>query len=333
MSKTESLIIKGLAIILMVFLHLFNQMKNCEICINFIHINNLPLIHILTRAANPVSFYLLLSGIGLYSSYKKGNSNLKTNIKRLIKLYIHYWIILLIFIIIGAIILPNIYPNNLATIIGNFTSFNTTYNGECWFLFPYALILLSSSFILKMIDRYNHWIILLASFIININTSYLISRYGEQYLYNDMWIYNPVLFLHLLFPFIFGAVCAKSDFWNTIKKLRQVNSHIIWLGLLILIIIRCFTTTSIVQPFFAYIVIICFVSTTRCKLIDSILTKLGANSMNIWMIHTWFCYYLFHDFIYSFKYPIIIFLITLSLSYFTSITVNQISKFITTKLA
>lgn len=45
----------------------------------------------------------------------------------------------------------------------------------------------------------------------------------------------------------------------------------------------------------------------------------------MWMIHSWFCYYLFHDFIYSFSYPILIFMALIVISYHSSLIVNQIA--------
>lgn len=47
--------------------------------------------------------------------------------------------------------------------------------------------------------------------------------------------------------------------------------------------------------------------------------------MNIWMIHSWFCYYLFHDFIYSFSYPLVIFAMLTVISYICSLVVNKIA--------
>lgn len=44
MSKEESLIVKGVAILMMLYLHLFNQMTNVAICDNMIFIGNMPLI-------------------------------------------------------------------------------------------------------------------------------------------------------------------------------------------------------------------------------------------------------------------------------------------------
>lgn len=107
MNKQESQIMKGVAILLMLFLHLFNQLPNVELCRNFIWIDGQPLVHILSRAANPVAFFLILGGYGLYKVNERGD---KHRWSRVLKLFIHYWITLLIFVTIGHFLDSEKYP-------------------------------------------------------------------------------------------------------------------------------------------------------------------------------------------------------------------------------
>ena len=60
LSKENSKVIKGIAILLMLFYHLFNY-DNAEACINFFHMGGVPLASWLARACNPVAIFLLLS--------------------------------------------------------------------------------------------------------------------------------------------------------------------------------------------------------------------------------------------------------------------------------
>ena len=69
MSKQETQELKGVAILLMLFLHLFNHEHEVALCSNSIFINGIPLVHLMTRMANPVPFFVILSGYGLYASY------------------------------------------------------------------------------------------------------------------------------------------------------------------------------------------------------------------------------------------------------------------------
>lgn len=57
MTKQETQIMKGVAILLMIFLHLFNQMSNVELCRSFIYIGDIPFVYWLSAAANPVAFF------------------------------------------------------------------------------------------------------------------------------------------------------------------------------------------------------------------------------------------------------------------------------------
>jgi hypothetical protein len=60
MTKQETQIMKGVAILLMIFLHLFNQTRNVELCESFIYIGNMPFVYWLSAATSPVS---LLEGL------------------------------------------------------------------------------------------------------------------------------------------------------------------------------------------------------------------------------------------------------------------------------
>lgn len=60
MTRQQSQMMKGVAILLMIFLHLFNQEGNVALCHNLLFIDGIPLVSILSRAANPVAFFLIL---------------------------------------------------------------------------------------------------------------------------------------------------------------------------------------------------------------------------------------------------------------------------------
>lgn len=59
-----------------------------------------------------------------------------------------------------------------------------------------------------------------------------------------------------------------------------------------------------------------------------LMTYLGKHSMNMYMVHTFIFSYFFHDFIYGFKYPILIFLALL----LSSLAVSVVLETLKTKL-
>ena len=66
MSIRETTILKGVAILFMLYLHLFNQMANVNLCTTYLSIRGVPFVHLFSRCTGPVAFYLILSGYGLY---------------------------------------------------------------------------------------------------------------------------------------------------------------------------------------------------------------------------------------------------------------------------
>ena len=94
-------------------------------------------------------------------------------------------------------------------------------------------------------------------------------------------------------------------------------------GVIILVIINCLSKYNF---FYAFLIISLLVLTPMLKPVGTVLAKLGDRSMNMWMIHSWFCYYLFHQFIYSFSYPIVILAVLTAISYVSSLLVNIIAR-------
>ena len=64
-SRTETDILKGVAIIMMLWLHLFSKGSEVGNYTDFNLANGQPLAYFLTRLCTPVSFFLILSGYGL----------------------------------------------------------------------------------------------------------------------------------------------------------------------------------------------------------------------------------------------------------------------------
>lgn len=108
-SREQSTIIKGVAISMMLFLHLFNG-QHTDLCTNLFYVGDVPLALWLTWAFNPVSFFLLLSGYGLACKYEKGSLSPRNQSSRIFNLYLHYWIVLAIFLVIGHLLYPSRYP-------------------------------------------------------------------------------------------------------------------------------------------------------------------------------------------------------------------------------
>lgn len=313
---------------MMLWFHLFGNPDLQAVCSPLIYIHGKALVTYLTCAFYPVTFFLILSGYGLTFVYNKRQLNVRGQGKRLLKLYIHYWVILLIFVSIGHFINPNIYPKNLIHIISNITGLYCTYNGETWFLFPYALISLTSPFIIPCIYRINSrrnilLSIIIYAFLFGI-AKYIGAHFSENQLLNIIFIQLVHHYIILSFYFILGILLYRL---LNEKSMTWYHNHGIDAVLILaLIIVKSLFKVTILDGFYAFLFILLFIKLPLNKYVSKVFYALGRRSMIMWMTHTFFCVYLFHDFIYGFRYPIVIFLVLVCICYITSIPILYISQ-------
>jgi len=216
-TKRDSLILKGMAILFMLFLHLFNQMQNVDLCTNFIYIGDRPFVFLLSRFTHIcVPMYLFLSGYGLYISYSAGNG--RRSWKRLIPLWINYVLILAVFVSIGTALNPQRYIGSFSELMQNILLWSYSYNGEWWFLFPYFVLVLISIPFFRLLDKTKSWIALVALISIGSITHIILKLHYSAYFTLSDFTVKPVLVLNCLFAFGIGALFAKE---NIICRIRR----------------------------------------------------------------------------------------------------------------
>lgn len=306
---------------MMVFLHLFNG-NHTNLCVNFIHIGDEPMAKWLSNACGPVDFFLLLSGYGLAYTYEHKGLPFIQQVKRIFKLYVHYWIILLIFVFLGSLIKPDFYPDSWNLFLSDFSGWSYTYNGEMWFLLPYCMVSFVSPLIISFAKRFGYLKFVFMMGIIHLMICYIISRYGARYLYDNMLLYRPLQFFLFLYAFSVGVAFYLSDF--NFNKL--IPSWVVAISVIILVVFVASFGNSVVYMVYVPLMVILFCQMSFPRWIERILMELGRKSMPIWMIHTWYCYYLFQPQIYSLKYPILILGGAILVSYLTAIPVMWAAK-------
>lgn len=326
MSKEQSTIIKGVAILLMIFLHLFNHDVTGE-CTPLLYIGSTPFVTILTRACGPVPFFLIVSGYGLHYTYHHKGLTWNGQLRRILKLFITYWLILAIFVSIGCFLRPDKYPGTILNALLNITSWSNSYNTETWFLFPYAVLAIFAAYVFKLIDKLGNIKSFILFCIIGFIAMFIISRYITVSKIHDPIISHVVIIANLSFSFAVGAILHRIAEKRSLT-IEKSKSHqiIIFFLLIFLITIMCFIKIGIFGTFYALLFIFFFIQLDLKQFIKKTLLKLGEYSMPIWMTHTFFSAYLFHDFIYGFKYPLLIYLVLIIISYFVSIPIMMISR-------
>src|SRR5690606_18406482 len=179
--------LKSIAILMMLFLHLFNRDYN-GLFEPLIFIGQNPLSYYISLFCDAcVLIFAFVSGSELYYKYNQNNADFrKGNYVRLKKLYINFWTIRILFAVLLAYLLAEPgYPGNLTKFILNFTGFNPSYNGAWWFFTAYVFFVLTAGFWFRLIDRINPVIYLSVLLII-----YVIAFYFR--------VYQSAIFEHTL---------------------------------------------------------------------------------------------------------------------------------------
>lgn len=334
-SKSETLQLKGSAILIMVLLHLFNRPNYVEKCTIGISFMGEPLVSQMAKFVEIcVPLYLFLSGYGLFLQFLKNHTIFPK--KRILKLYLIFWTCFMIFIPFGCVFAPEQYPGNWNIFIENFTAWKTSYNWEWWFIFPYILLLLVSNTLLNCIFRWNFITSFLFSCVIYV-VSYLVISLYKPFLQEYYVLFNIFEALRMVCSFMWGALFAKYDLFTKLKYMIKLNtlwtSTIMILILILSFIIRAMIPIHAASVFFMIVFACCFYMIKKNRNVEKLLMLMGKHSTNIWLVHTFFCYYYFHDFIYGLKYPVLIYIVTLGLSFLSSVIINKVYHFIFGKVS
>lgn len=318
----DSFLIKGVAICLMLWHHLFYLHPEYG---RFVQYTAL-----LSKVC--VALFLFISAYGLTIQTERKNTLSKNKLlkpknlleflmKRLSKLYVNYWIVFLLFVPLGvfvfnrSIIIPYGSNHTFIWLLIDFLGLadSRSYNITWWF---YKLII-TLYFLFPILHMaLKKWTTIVLAFSMFLLVFHRISI--------------PIIH-DWLFVFVLGIYWALNKnkitiFLNKFNYIILICSSV--LAILLLAFVRLASTRFggiRIDGFFALSLIILLVITVRQqKIISRIFQFLGTHSMNIFMIHTFIFYYFYSDFIYSFKFPILIFIILLMCSLCFSMLIEYI---------
>lgn len=316
----NTLEIKGIAILCMIFYHLFAFPEK------------IPTENILQWMGTPITkafqicvpIYLFMSGYGLQcTAIKKRNITLNDIWKRIKKLYIYFWWIAIPFITIGLII--HYYSiNPLKNLILNLIGMESSFNGEWWFYYLYVELLILFLPISKLNVKRNTYIIIMI-FIL------LISRLLNTILPLDekiLILRHVKMILININIFILGCFFAKYDIFkwmtnrfNGILKKNYIQPILLIFPILVRAYIPMIGITELITvPLF----ILGIINTCNILKGEKILSFFGNHSMNLWLIHSFFIYYYLKDITYITNNPFMMFTIVVGCSLLCSLIIEKL---------
>lgn len=326
MSKHTTTLIKGLAILMMLWLHLFND-THVGAASPLWFIGGVPVVSLIARACNPVDLFIVLSGYGFRYTFYHGDVSVRLQFRRLLKLYICYWLTLIIFVGIGSFVNPANYPGSFSKVLLNVTSLDHTYNYETWFLLPYAIVSIFARRIFQLQNKIGNlwslaiWIVLyLAScFVISRNLVPQVPVVGDV-------LSTMVVCVKFVFPFVIGSCLYDIAVRNNGLKLRWLNTWKALSLLLLLLLSHTLFHSQAPNPLYAGGVTILMNNISFPSTVDKALSVLGKYSMPMWLTHTYFSIYLFSSLIYGFRYPLLIYVVLVGVSLITAVAIMPLSR-------
>jgi hypothetical protein len=328
LSIDDSTVMKAIAILLMLSHHLWTFPERIaggplESLISF---SNLPLtVHLGVFGKICVSMFFFLGGYGLYKRYFGKRYNIAERLK---KLYFAYWKVFLIFVPIGFIFFSNqnaycqdvgVYSAfsefSIKEFVLNFFGFVSTYNREWWFLLSYAIALILFPLIRKIVDYLSIYLNLFIVIIISV----LLTNVFQSESYAVCFGMGVIVAKHRLFD-------SFSDFAKSKKFLNPVSDILIWL---LVIILRLKVIGEQLDIFFVPILTIASINfINKLSILKKSLSSLGKRSTNMWLIHTFFCYYfgITAKIVAAPRYAILALIVLFAMSYAASILVEKFWK-------
>lgn len=325
--------LKSIAILMMLFLHLFNRPHE-GLFVPLVFIGSQPLSYYISLFCDAcVPVFAFVSGYGLYFKYKANNKTYgKDNLTRLKNLYINYWIILLLFaVFLGFILNSETHPGNWQKFLLNVTALDPSYNGAWWFFTTYVLFVLSSSFWFRMINSVNPYLLFSALLLIYIIAFYY-RIYRNEVFDNTVlhWLHRQsALYFCTLFQFMLGAFALKYNWhqkFSTILKDIKYKPVIAVGGIILLIIFHGIIPNFIVAPFTGLGFILLFLQIKQPDWMNRFLDFMAPHATNLWLIHMFLYVTYFREFVYSPKYVLLVFLFLIALCTAASYLVKLIEK-------
>lgn len=332
-SKSHTLVVKGIAIMLLLFHHLFYSPVRSEGMIVFLYNGDgIPYIQTVAIAARVcVMIFLMLSGIGMYKKMLSLNGGIKeyykSCMKSLLKLMLNFWCIFIIFVPIalylglGQLYGDHIVRNIILDFLGLARLFGTnTINGAWWYLSVVIVTYFLAPLFFECLKR---------QYLITVSSAILMIL-GNGRLYN--FETSVMLILYYVGFFVIGMCLAKDSIIdNIMEKVQKIrNIPLVISGLIFMLggYILKTNLNGIGDVYFGIIIIIFAAAMgTKFVFLEKTLSFLGKHSGNMYFLHSFLYYQAFlHDFIYGFKYPVLIFLTLLILSLGCSIIIEEAKK-------
>ena len=310
-------VFKGLAIMLMLWHHLF-YIDN-GLYEDFVISQNFKIIlHTGQFAKLCVCIFVFFSGYGLaaQAENKNGIGNVWKFYKhRFAKLYLNYWFVWIIFVPIGIFVFhrtladaygtEDITPRLLRDIMGIIGAHG--YNPTWWFYSCIILLYLMFPLLYRLVKNNIILGLLLCSII----------YFSPVYSPANSYIFS--FLTGIAYPVFRQRVAPPS-------KKRYTLNVLLWFTLLLILCLERDIVGGAIDPAITVALVELYNRIRLPRLLKKALAILGQHSMNIFLFHTFIYYFWFQDFIYSPRTPLLIFLLLMGICLMVSVCLERLKR-------
>ncbi len=352
--KDDTLVVKGIAIVWMLIHHLWgfpSRIAGGELKHIFTTFGQSTIGYLGAFGNICISFFFFLGGYGLYQAYCGKSFDLIGRIK---KLYLNYWKVFLILIPLGFLLFghqPDYCQDSgichhfatfdLNEFLKNFFGISSSYNGEWWFFFSYLIALLSFPLVRHLFSKHHtatNFVLVAIGYVLIRNVFPAISGLAFLKDITGNFIYSNLFCQTVcVSSFWMGIACAQGDCLNRLACLLHKNhllnpilDILVWIAAIYL---RQSGLPSDYALDLVLVPVLCIVSIDllkRVKFLYKGFYELGKNSMSMWLIHSFFCYYFYAivKLVVGVKFAVISLVLLVLLSYVASILIDILWKWI-----
>ncbi len=337
-TREDTKFIKGIAIILMYYHHLFcfpERIGNAEYFSLFSLQGHSSAGIVGSFGKICVAIFVFLSGYGTYKSLQNTEDVSKKLGKKIWGLYKVYWEVLIIFVPLCFLMNVQAVDKTVKSFILNFTAIEITYNGEISFLTPFILLMLYTPVILWFSRKINNiftsaiMVVIMAMVglyvVPGITNTALGAGLQASYLYRLL----IMPFTLVLAQYLSGIVCAKYDIISKVKDRYSDSlfSAFVAMGILgIVVYMRQYDGILydyIYAPIFTMAIIVLFENKIG-RVVRKPIEYIGRHSTIMWLTHSFYCYYLITRLIFLPQISILIVLLLVLITLITSIAIEFI---------
>lgn len=332
-SKSEAVMLQAVAVMLMVWHHLFGFPDRIGV----------PCVRVLDTLLSeklPIELYLAYFGricimvFAFSSGYgmrKKTMNSLPTGIlgnyklvfRQLLKFFSRYWVVFFVFIPMGFLL--KVYPVDGVQFAKGTLGVGAGYNQEWWYVASYAQVLLLFPLVTWLFDVIQKWVPVLVHII-------MVSFVAVLFLSGGIAGGNGLM--EVLVGFLVGLYFASNQLFEMTYRLVPKKS---WIQLIvgvalfgIVFVLRFIGVPDyLLVALFVFSVMVIVKTSLVIRFVRPVLVFVGKYSTYIWLTHTFFGYYYFQKITFAPRYSWLIFLWCMALSIASGMVLEALLSLIT----